>query len=662
MREYRRWIPFLLSGVILIVTALYVPPYSMDFVGDDFIQLDFIAEFLDRPATAFQVFHPTWTTWYYRPVQNLWFLANRLTFGLNPFGYYWLQALWHALTVALVYRLARGLRVPALAAFTGAALFALNLHHHDVVAWISSIAIIQGAAVSVLAVICYLVYLDRPDSIRYLFFTVTLSLFVLTIHEEGLLLLPFLVAVRLTDRRRPVSRPEWVALVLLTLADIAYVIMQLTRPNLTIDIGESGLAHYLPYLNPAEISRFVVAVAGRWTLLDSFAWGRVLIDALTGNTLPTILFGAGLLLLLGYWFVRGSRPVRLGLTWLALHLVFIYFALWSQRPDLFAGRHLYSAWIGVCLAVAGSVADWGRQRADGRPETGNRRRQSANRKRKVGNGRWPANPQAVVLLVLVVFQAVQAVQVGWAQRSWLGRAEEVRVAEVQMKALLPELTADHKVFAHRFVMTPGFLPATLAIWYDRREVTGGSLNKFRANEQFRQVNDKFYVLDYEDGRLYNLLPELQEASQAILLWHDRPEAIQISPDEATMPLPAGQLNEDVVAGPDEMSRLATEVQPAGAGWAALGYGTTVPPGAELAVQVWGMPGTNVRVRVTNPAGVTETLYADPLPESVGTSWHTIQLPFTAYANQTVTVWLDAGAEDTGSPAVYWANPRLIIRR
>ena len=39
------------------------------------------------------------------------------------------------------------------------------------------------------------------------------------------------------------------------------------------------------------------------------------------------------------------------------------------------------------------------------------------------------------------------------------------------------------------------------------------------------MTDDYYILDYADGRLYNLLPELQEVSPAILLWHDRPEAV-----------------------------------------------------------------------------------------------------------------------------------------
>ncbi len=521
----RRWIPFLLGGMIMLITALYMPPYSTEFVGDDFVQLGFIAEFLGHPATAYQVFHPTWTTWYYRPVQNLWILANRLVFGLDPFGYYWHQVLWHALTVTLVYRLARNLRVPGLAALTGAVLFALNLHHHDVVAWISSIAIIQGAAVSMLAAICYLRYLDRPVRRRYLIVTVVLSLLVFTIHEESLLLLPFLVAVRMTDQRRPVGRPEWVALALLILANGAYVVMQVTRPNLTIDIGESGLAHYLPFLNPVEISRFLVTVTGRWTLLDSFRWGRVLVEGLAENTLPAILFSAGLLFLLGYWFARGSRPVRLGLIWLGLHLVFIYFALWSQRPDLFAGRHLYSSWIGVCVAVAGTLAEFAPGKGS-RLKTSDRTRPAFTHRLRT---RLPAtirHPVFVLLLAFLVFLGLQARQVSRAHEGWVIRTGLVREAETQMKDLLPELPLNAVVFAHRFALTPGFLPDTLAVWYDRPEVSGGSLVKFRANEQFRQATNDFYVLDYADGRLYNLLPELQETSRATLLWHDRPETRQ----------------------------------------------------------------------------------------------------------------------------------------
>jgi hypothetical protein len=90
-------------GLILTAALLYFPPYAWAWVGDDYVQLGYVLGFLERPFTAIQLFNPYSLPWYYRPLQNGWFLVNRLVFGLNPAVFYWQMALWHALAVALMY-------------------------------------------------------------------------------------------------------------------------------------------------------------------------------------------------------------------------------------------------------------------------------------------------------------------------------------------------------------------------------------------------------------------------------------------------------------------------------------------------------------------------------------------------------------------------------
>ena len=143
----------ILVVLLLLAAWLYLPPFAFTFIGDDFMQQWRIRMFLDAPLQVVRVLRPGWTDWYYRPLQHAWFLANRLAFGLNPFGYYLLQAWWHTLAVALLYRLARGLRLPAWAALLAAALFAFNGQHQLTVNWISSIAIIMGGVFSLLAAV-----------------------------------------------------------------------------------------------------------------------------------------------------------------------------------------------------------------------------------------------------------------------------------------------------------------------------------------------------------------------------------------------------------------------------------------------------------------------------------------------------------------------------
>ncbi len=70
--------------LFLFTVWLYLPDYSDSFVGDDFVQQWRIRKVIEDPIQAYRIFNPVWTDWYYRPMQNLWFLGNRLLFGVNP--------------------------------------------------------------------------------------------------------------------------------------------------------------------------------------------------------------------------------------------------------------------------------------------------------------------------------------------------------------------------------------------------------------------------------------------------------------------------------------------------------------------------------------------------------------------------------------------------
>ncbi|MFQ5421703.1 MAG: hypothetical protein ACE5EY_15225, partial [Anaerolineae bacterium] len=94
-------------GLLLVTLIILMPPYADNFIGDDYFQLNRVMELAARPSAAWQVLNPFWQPWYYRPWQNGWILANRLIFGFNPFGYYWLQILMHLLVMALLYRVGR---------------------------------------------------------------------------------------------------------------------------------------------------------------------------------------------------------------------------------------------------------------------------------------------------------------------------------------------------------------------------------------------------------------------------------------------------------------------------------------------------------------------------------------------------------------------------
>jgi hypothetical protein len=212
------------------------------------------------------------------------------------------------------------------------------------------------------------------------------------------------------------------------------------------------------------------------------------------------------------WFWWGNRTVRLGLVWLGLHLVFIYWALWTQLPELYAGRHIYQAMIGLVLAIGASldtvvVEKFLTQRAQREPR----------KKEETLRSLRPLRFNQVVLAVVVTAVALYHVsETRKIQQDWLNNVTEEATARQQLADLFPTISPDNHFFAVRFPIAPQFTRSVVQLWYDTPlERPGGSLDHLRAVDE---ADRTFVVLDYADGQVYNLMPELQQHDQTIFLW------------------------------------------------------------------------------------------------------------------------------------------------
>ncbi|MFN2189938.1 MAG: hypothetical protein ACK2T3_14335, partial [Candidatus Promineifilaceae bacterium] len=232
----------ILVGILLITLALYLPPYLDSFLGDDFVQQWRIRDLVAEPGSALQVFQPDWTDWYYRPLQNLWMLLNRLLFGLAPAASYFLQGCLHLLGISLIYRVSRGFGIGRLGALIAASLFAINIEHHLTVDWISSIGVVAASTLSLGAVAIFNRYLKPSPNIIYLALTFVLWLAALFFHETAILLPLFLFIVWLSypDRTEP-SLSLLILTILMGIVMSLFVLVQFIRVNANIS-SESLLA------------------------------------------------------------------------------------------------------------------------------------------------------------------------------------------------------------------------------------------------------------------------------------------------------------------------------------------------------------------------------------------------------------------------------------
>lgn len=617
-------LPTILS---LLATLVYIPPYKLTFVGDDYVQLGYIAPFLEQPAAALRVFDPFWSDWYFRPLQNIWFLICRLIFGLNPFGYYFLQALWHLMAGASLVAFARKLGVTRGSALIALTLFLVHSHHHDVVAWISSIATIQVTTFSLLAFAAYAHYRQGPRQTRWLLAATLFTLLALFSHEVGIFMPPFLLLIRrgVKGRASP-RRIEQATLALLIAVAAAMSLLHGLRPNATIVLGGEGAAGWLATLHLRHLAQFTVIIAGRWLLLNKTALGTALLLRTVESTALAVILFLLVALALAVAYRRGQGVTRLALLWAVAHLAFIYLTVWRQKPELLAGRHLYAPWAMLVVAIGHQVAG--------------------------ASARRPRRTARPLFTVLAVVLALNILFVGDDQRAWQSHTDEVARVERQMKALIPQAGPQTQIYAHRFVILPSFTPYAAAIWYNEPQLSGGSLARLQSVEQ---VHDQTFVLDYAGGQLSNVLPELQAYPGARILWQPLQASVSaVQADGAESG--SYQLLQVPTLAPDR--RLAIAVQPPPDAWLTLHYAIPAAESSHLVTAILGEAGAVFRVRLSGDGGAAQTVFRRTVDQAGAVQWHHLRIPLAADGIPRLdTILLDVQAP----PGVetYWSMPLLV---
>ncbi|MGH2538082.1 MAG: hypothetical protein ACRDHL_11860 [Candidatus Promineifilaceae bacterium] len=627
------------TAFLLIVTGLlYLPPYLDAFVGDDFVQQWRIRAFVGAPAEAFRVFSPYWTNWYFRPLQNLWFLGNRLLFGLEPAGYYGLQLGWHFLAVSLVFALGRQLGLGRLGAFVAAALFAVNAQHQLIVGWISSIGNIMSLVFSLAALVSWLAYVRGGRRPTLLLATAVLSALALLAHESAIVL-PLILAASwwLTGRRRPTA-PLLAFFTLLVAAGAAYIYLQLERPNAHLSVGASLPAAVADSLLRGEVGAYLATLALRWSALAAGDAETQLVAGLRSSPLMswTLVLAAALA---AFWLHRkGGLAARLGLLWAALYIGFFYAVLWAQEPALLDSRHLYFAWAGLALVLGAAFERWQAPEPGKRPAAHNTRR-------------------LAVVIGLLLFLMVHAGRVDQQAQGLATLARQVEAREAQLKAFLPSAGPTPRLFAVRFLLSADYFAPAAAVWYTQPAIQGGDLQDLLA---YDRLTPNFYLFDEEDGRLANIMPALQEATETILLWRRPPaEAFRLQEGQRR-PLAPEAYESGILAGEGEDRRMAVRIDLVSAGATTLGFRAVLPDQASLAFGLMGGGPADWRVYLLDRAGRQHDLTDLTLSAAEAQSWREYDLDLSALAGQEGVIYFEGRAKAPAGARYYVANPRMEL--
>jgi hypothetical protein len=137
----------ILSAILLVTAALYLPSLRYDWVFDDLPEL--LANKLIRNwSFVFDSFtHDVWyfrstlgvQSVYYRPLQNAWFFANARMFGMHPALWHLAKILLHVVAVVLCFRVAQLMTGDVASGLLAAAIFGLMPAHVGGVVWASAI-------------------------------------------------------------------------------------------------------------------------------------------------------------------------------------------------------------------------------------------------------------------------------------------------------------------------------------------------------------------------------------------------------------------------------------------------------------------------------------------------------------------------------------------
>jgi hypothetical protein len=641
----------LLITLLLVTFILYYPPFAHGWVGDDYVQLGYVREVVKRPFTFLHIFHPTWTFWYYRPLQNVWFTFGELLFGQQPELFYAVQIGVHLLIVSLVFRIARQIGLHPYVAVGSAALVAIHGHHVDVVTWISAIAIVLAALFSLVAVSLFLDYLKRPLPTPLILTTIACILALLS-HEETIVLPPFLLLLLILHRWKSsgaappsklvkqFSKAEIGVFIFLFVVVIAYIVMQIMRPNATIDLSSSESSQWLSLLSPDTFASFWQSSFYRFTFLGA-------ITSLTGLRSAVFVLGSLALLGLALWY--GNAIVRVGFLWAALHLAFIYVVLWSQKPEFYAGRHIYNALPGVALAI-GAGLQQGIGAVSGQWSAVSRKKRK--RKRLTAHLLTPTLLLPLIIIPILLHQRTMTLA---AQAIWLADVTEEQQIQAPMMEIMPTVVTQTHVFANRFPITPKFLRSVVYVWYGTMTPSpGGPLSKLLDSGL---ATSDYYVFDYENGRLFNLMPELQDHAQTKLLLAD-PITHELRVDGQVSSV-SREIGAVKVTGPENARRLSLQMTPlpGNTGWAVQTYFDTIPANSIFAFGYLPAEDLHYRVWIQPSNGASEMLWESDI--ETGEMWQDVAIGMERWGETAVKLQLEVQFTGAGNPpAATWSNPRI----
>ncbi len=358
----------MLASLFAITFLCYIRTLSFEFVYDDEILIvnnplilspQSIPDYFRQHLIQF--INPLAPGIYYRPVQFLWLLLNRLLWGTNAFGWHLSAVMLHTVATGCVYLLARKIVQEKAAAWLAGAVFGLHPLHVESAAWAMGFIDPLFTLLVLGSFLCYLEAQERMGR-RTLWAVCSISLYALAAFaKEPALVLPLLVFAYAVLSGAPTAGPEgrplWPRLRVGFIAAAPYLAVTTIyiTARLAVLKSLSRVITSLPW-------GVVIATLPRvlWTYL------RILFlpDGLSvfydvpyvqpTDAVSIVLPGAAVALVACglWWWAWRSTPVAVAASWFLLPFLVLLNLRAFPQGEIVHDRYLYLASVGFALLIA----------------------------------------------------------------------------------------------------------------------------------------------------------------------------------------------------------------------------------------------------------------------------------------------------------------------
>jgi len=308
---------------------------------------------------------------YYRPLFNIYFLANFQMFHLNPLGWHLLLIIWHVLATLLVYLLARRLLKDEVTALIAALLFGLHPVHIEAVAWISGVTEPMLAVFYLAALLAYLRWRDgavtgeaaadgreRPQAAKWLALSLAMYALALLSKETALTLPAVLFAYEWLfgergSRVKTALRRAVPFLVLTLLFMVARTLVLKVLSTVAWQMPFSVTLMTIPSVLWFYIRLLI------WPVGLSAFYDTPYVTHPDATFWLTCLALAVIAALLWIW-ARRSKPVAFALGLLVLPILPVLNLPVFIEKEIAHDRYLYIPSVGFCMLLALALRQWPR--------------------------------------------------------------------------------------------------------------------------------------------------------------------------------------------------------------------------------------------------------------------------------------------------------------